>query len=81
MEQHVREQYHGEEHEITLDGQSYKLKAEKRTNSKKFLLSQPGKPGCTISMSDEGEWQSDCGLSDKQLSEIGQWIKKLYSKN
>jgi hypothetical protein len=78
MEHPVRQQYYGKEYEITFDGHSYKLQAEKKTNSKKFLLSQPGKLGCTISMSEEGEWQSNCGLSHKQLSEIGDWIKKLY---
>jgi hypothetical protein len=72
----MKEKYHGQEQEINVDGQTYQIQPEYSTHSNRFLLKQEGHPSCTISRSDEGKWQSDCGLNDKQLSEIGEWIKK-----
>jgi hypothetical protein len=74
----MKEQYHGREQEISVDGQTYQIQSEFTSHSNRFLLKRDGELPCTISRGEDGNWQSDCGLSDKQLSEIGDCIKKAF---
>ena len=74
----MKEKYHGQEHEIKVNGQTCQIQSEYITHSNRFLLKRDGHLPCTISLNGDGKWQSDCELNDKQLSEIGEWIKKKF---
>jgi hypothetical protein len=69
---------YGDTHHIIVGDKVYQIQSLDTPFNSYFVVRRSGQLLCTISMDDEGEWQSDRDVEDEKLTELVRWIKRLY---
>jgi hypothetical protein len=63
---------------INIDKEIYELQVVDKQEETFFLLKQSEKVVSTITMNEEGQWQSDNHISENELKEVVRWIENLF---